>query len=129
MKRDLGSNCLDEGTLEEIALGVSPPEKITFAVQHAARCDLCGSVLRRYIGIFSDEVLPKEATFLNQLQSSNPEWQRQWLRQHAIGSAADGRKNPSSADSSDEPQEILRIPPPAWPWSRWWKRTAVASGV
>src|SRR6266849_1022394 len=85
MNREIHTNCPDESVLEKIAAGVCPAEIETSTLQHAALCNICGPRLRRYLKIFSQSSLSgSETALLNQLQTSKPEWQREWIRKNVV---------------------------------------------
>ena len=75
----------DDELLQELAAGIGSPELARQTMQHVAQCKACASTLRRYINEFSAEQSSEDITILNQLQSSNPQWQKRLVRRLAGG--------------------------------------------
>jgi CHAT domain-containing protein len=73
--------CPEDEVLQELAAGVSSPELAEQTLRHVTRCSICGPALRRYLREFSDEASPENTRILQQLESSNPAWQRRLVRQ------------------------------------------------
>jgi len=73
--------CPDDEVLQECAAGLSSPELAEQTMQHASHCNICGPALKRYVREFSPEETPENTRILQQLQSSNPEWQRRLVRE------------------------------------------------
>src|SRR6266700_2370459 len=106
------TKCPDESVLEKIAAGVCPPEVEIQALQHAALCNVCGPRLRRYLKIFSPaQPSEGEAALVSQLQTSQPEWQRDWVRKNVAPSVSD--------------RAFIHELPPA----PWWRKFASASAA
>src|SRR5215467_309209 len=115
-------DCLDDRALEELALGIYPRDKQDAAVQHVARCSQCGPSLHKYLAIFSDEPLTgEEKAILDQLESSKPEHQEEWLRKHLLN------KGSEHVNGRQAAQPIPARPPrPFW----WWKGAiGLAAGI
>lgn len=74
-------NCPDEEMLQELAAGIGSPELAQRTMQHVARCSTCGAALRRYLREFSDEQSPDNVAILQQLRSSDPQWQKRLVRE------------------------------------------------
>jgi tetratricopeptide (TPR) repeat protein len=63
----------------------SPAAKLTL---HAATCDRCGPLLKRYTDICSDDFSPEEQAVLDSLQSSSAAWQQQTARKMLAAAGA-----------------------------------------
>lgn len=112
--KDLYSECLDQRALEELALGIYPREKEGAALQHAAGCSRCGPAVRRYLKIFSYEPLTgEEVAILDELETSKPERQQEWLREHALNRRSAHLNTRQTAN-----QGPPAPPQPFWPWKR-----------
>ena len=74
-------NCPDDELLQELAAGILSPAMAEQTMHHVARCNTCGTALRRYIREFSEEQSPDDIAILNQLESSKPQWQKRLVRE------------------------------------------------
>lgn len=80
------AECPPESTLQELAAGIAAPASAGPALQHAANCDHCGPVLKKYLDEFAEELTPEETGILKQVQSKAPPWQKQLLQSRIVPS-------------------------------------------
>ena len=73
-------DCSSEDDLRNLAAGLSLDPKAAQLKAHAATCDRCGPLLQEYMKDFSDESIPEEQAFLNQLRTASPEFRQQAAR-------------------------------------------------
>src|ERR1700704_909613 len=74
-------NCPDEDVLQELAAGLASPELAQQTMKHVEFCGNCAPTLRRFIREFSEEQSPEDLVLLEQLESSQPRWQKRLVRE------------------------------------------------
>lgn len=75
--------CPDSSAWYEIAAGVAPRTEALVQLQHASRCDHCGSLLREVVAVLNGEMTAAEAEQIAALASARPEGQRQLAQEIA----------------------------------------------
>src|SRR5579859_3021651 len=110
--------CPEEQVLQQLAAGISSPEEASQALQHAAQCSHCGPLLNRYREEFSEELQPEDQAILNQLATGKPAWQKQFVRQNAMGMAEPEKRARRSFFAN------------LWPKTTgWWPKMALAGAL
>jgi tetratricopeptide (TPR) repeat protein len=82
------ASCPRETRWSELAAGAVSGEEGRGLLDHAALCECCGPLLRQAIVDLNSELTPAEESFLEQLPSAQPEWQRTMARRMAKASQA-----------------------------------------
>lgn len=98
--------CPSENTLQELAAGIGPPESAEATTEHAAHCDFCGPLLSRYIREFSEALEADDTALLDQLETSKPGWQKNFVRRYV---------------------PLSESKPPWWIFTGFWPRLATAA--
>jgi CHAT domain-containing protein/cytochrome c-type biogenesis protein CcmH/NrfG len=70
------SDCPDVALWREIAAGVPDPGQALAHIQHASRCDHCGTLLRDAVADLNGESALSDEERIAALESARPEWQR-----------------------------------------------------
>jgi hypothetical protein len=71
-----GADCPAEDEWLSLANGLLSEERTERDMQHAANCDRCGPLLRRAVEDLGNDLTPEEASVVEGLKSSKPEWQK-----------------------------------------------------
>jgi tetratricopeptide (TPR) repeat protein len=71
-------DCPETTMWREIVVGLTPPDEILVHMEHASRCDECGTLLREAVAGFADlnrELTDEERKRIGSLESAGSEWQ------------------------------------------------------
>jgi tetratricopeptide (TPR) repeat protein len=79
-----------------LAAGLLPESEAGDLLGHAAACDYCGLLLRRFSEDFTEALSPEEEQTLERLRSSQPDWQRRMAAKMA--EAVHGKQSRSWID-------------------------------
>lgn len=88
-------DCPSEDDLRDLAAGLSPADQAGHLLQHAAQCDHCGPILRRYTEDFADDLSTEDQAVLGKLQSGSPNWQRKLANKMASAPKSSSETDPS----------------------------------
>src|SRR5215470_19043938 len=79
--RGKSANCPEEEVLQALAAGIGPPGLIELHLGHIADCERCALLLKTYVSEFTDELTAEEEAILSELQTSKPEWQKEFAQE------------------------------------------------
>lgn len=95
LKQDISArespNCIDRGTIYEVAAGIADPELERGVIRHIAACDSCGVFLREAMEELSGELNAPESVLLDSLKSSQSGWQKELAAKLAATGKAGAR--------------------------------------
>ena len=114
------ADCPSVGEWPLVVTGQVESEKALEYLRHAEDCDHCGALLRQATVDFGYEFATDEEEMISQLKTSDPAWQKQFARELAAKSHAQGE--PSSRDTA----KVLRGP---WLSFRKWQPVALAAAA
>ena len=80
MRAGAYSDCPGQEALQDAVLGLCSTETRHQLLQHGAQCDHCGPLVSQYLQEFSEELSPEVETVLKKSRISDPNWQRQTVR-------------------------------------------------
>src|SRR5215472_5547925 len=77
-----GPDCPDPDVIKSVAAGACSSERTLETIHHAACCEVCGPLLKRYQEEFSEDFTDEEETFLSALKTSGTPWQSQFVQDY-----------------------------------------------
>jgi CHAT domain-containing protein/tetratricopeptide (TPR) repeat protein len=84
-----GFDCPSENVWMDLAAGISIKDSDTY-LNHAAKCEHCGPLLREAAADLSEELSIEEAKRMEQLRSAAPEWQRDFAQRLSLTAQTSG---------------------------------------
>jgi len=116
-----GRDCPPDETWLHLSAGLMEDLEAARHLQHAARCDWCGKLLREAVEDMAQDVTPEEQAALDRLSSAQPGWQRDLAEKLARTSAAAGptRDVPARPAKTNKGRDKQEAHFAWWPKSAW----------
>lgn len=108
MNQNPHDKCPGEDVLRDMAAGVASQETILENGPHITECGSCQPMLKKYLSEFSDEIDPRDAAMYATLKTSDPAWQKKFVREQ-IASA-----KPTIASGKPVKERSWLTIPPYW---------------